>query len=69
MGFEVPVYAKALRAALSERRLNADGKSARKAPISPRWSERLFRRTTPTTTFQRCLAVHMHFAQHHSALD
>ena len=27
-----------------------------------------FRRAQPTT-FQRCLAVHMHFAQHASALD
>jgi hypothetical protein len=29
---------------------------------------RLFRRETPST-FQRCLAVHMHYAQRASALD
>lgn len=34
----------------------------------PPRAQGFFRRTQPTT-FQRCLAVHMHFAQHASALD
>lgn len=35
---------------------------------APPRAQGFFRRTQPTT-FQRCLAVHMHFAQHASALD
>lgn len=30
---------------------------------------RLFRRPAPATLFQRCLAVHIHYAQRASALD
>jgi hypothetical protein len=30
---------------------------------------RLFRRESTPSTFHRCLAVHMHFAQRSSALD
>lgn len=67
MGFEVPVYAKAVRAALRDRR-HVNGETPPRASTASRFSARLFRRAAPTT-FQRCLAVHMHFAQHHSALD
>ena len=35
---------------------------------TPPRAQGFFRRAQPTT-FQRCLAVHMHFAQHASALD
>jgi hypothetical protein len=35
---------------------------------APPRAQGFFRRAQPTT-FQRCLAVHMHFAQHASALD
>ena len=68
MGFEVPVYAKAVRTALRERRPHVNGETAPRTSAASRFSARLFRRAAPTT-FQRCLAVHMHFAQHHSALD
>jgi hypothetical protein len=69
MEFTIPVYAKALCAALRERGRRApDGDASRAAAVPSRLPAQLFRRATPTT-FQRCLAVHMHFAQHHSALD
>jgi hypothetical protein len=38
------------------------------SPDAPPRAPGFFRRAQPTT-FQRCLAVHMHFAQHASALD
>jgi|HubBroStandDraft_1064217.scaffolds.fasta_scaffold07202_2 hypothetical protein len=69
MEFTIPVYAKALCAALRERgRRVPDGDASRETAVPSRLPAQLFRRATPTT-FQRCLAVHMHFAQHHSALD
>lgn len=70
MDVSIPFRAKSLRDPVEKRPRN----SAATAPLArsiapPRhplggW----FRRAAPTT-FQRCLAVHMHFAQHPSALD
>jgi hypothetical protein len=69
MGVTLPVYAKALAAALRERRRpTVESDASRAAAMPPRLPAQLFRRAAPTT-FHRCLAVHMHFAQHHSALD
>jgi hypothetical protein len=69
MELTLPVYAKALCAALRERRRRtSDSAVSRETATPSRLPAQLFRRATPTT-FQRCLAVHMHFAQHHSALD
>ena len=68
MELMIPVYAKTIRDALKSRR-GAIAPTATVRPIAP--SPRapgLFRRAQPTT-FQRCLAVHMHFAQNASALD
>jgi len=43
--------------------------ATRTSPLNaPPRARGFFRRAQPTT-FQRCLAVHMHFAQHASALD
>ena len=67
MELTLPVYAKALAAALRRRTVQSEASSP--ATTTPsRLPAPLFRRATPTT-FHRCLAVHMHFAQHHSALD
>jgi hypothetical protein len=64
-----PIYGKALAAALRERpRIRRESDASGAATTPSRVPARLFRRTTPTT-FHRFLAVHMHFAQHHSALD
>ncbi len=69
MEVTLPVYAKALAAALRERRRrSAESEASRSAATPSRLPAQLFRRATPTT-FHRCLAVHMHFAKHHSALD
>jgi hypothetical protein len=65
----LPIYAKALAAALRKHRRRGSESDASRAATTPsRVPAQLFRRATPTT-FHRCLAVHMHFAQHHSALD
>lgn len=69
MEVTLPVYAKALAAALRERRRRSSESEASRGTTTPsRLPPQLFRRATPTT-FHRCLAVHMHFAQHYSALD
>jgi hypothetical protein len=70
MELTIPVYAKALCAALRDRSRRALGgdASAETVTTPTRLPAQLFRRATPTT-FHRCLAVHMHFAEHHSALD
>ncbi len=68
MDLSIPLSAKAIRKALTAPRRAAPVSKTRMAVPSPRRLGRLFRRDTPTT-FQRCLAVHMHFAQHPSALD
>jgi hypothetical protein len=68
MELTIPVYAKTIRDALTARR-SAAGPLTRGRPLAPPpRAPGLFRRAQPTT-FQRCLAVHMHFAQHASALD
>ncbi len=67
MELTIPVYAKTIREAMKSRRRAAPAALIRAlAPPAP--ARGLFRRAQPTT-FQRCLAVHMHFAQHPSALD
>ena len=69
MALFIPLSARAIRNALTApRRHVAPASDRRAAAPSPHRLGRLFRRDTPTT-FQRCLAVHMHFAQHPSALD
>ena len=69
MEVTLPVYAKAIAAALRERRRRGtENEASRATTTSSPLPAQLFRRATPTT-FHRCLAVHMHFAQHHSALD
>ncbi len=68
MELSIPLSAKAIRSALAGSRRAASVPDLRAAAPSRRRLGRLFRRDTPTT-FQRCLAVHMHFAQHPSALD
>lgn len=68
MELTIPVYAKTIRDAMKSRR-RAAAPATLIRPLAPPASGRgLFRRAQPTT-FQRCLAVHMHFAQHPSALD
>lgn len=66
MELTIPVYAKTIRDAIKSRR-SAPAPLIRPLAPPPR-ALGLFRRAQPTT-FQRCLAVHMHFAQHPSALD
>lgn len=63
-----PLSAKVIRKALAAPRRAAPASDRRVVAAPSRRLGRLFRRDTPTT-FQRCLAVHMHFAQHPSALD
>jgi len=68
MELTIPVYARTIRDAMKSRR-RAAASTALVRPLSPApRALGLFRRAQPTT-FQRCLAVHMHFAQHPSALD
>lgn len=62
-----PVSAKTIREVKSSRRAAVVATRAR-SPDAPPRAQGFFRRAQPTT-FQRCLAVHMHFAQHASALD
>jgi hypothetical protein len=62
------VYAKTIRDALKSRRSTAEPAVRIRPLAAPPRSQGLFRRAQPTT-FQRCLAVHMHFAKHSSALD
>jgi hypothetical protein len=68
MELSIPVSAKTIRDALKSRRgAPAPASSVGSLDAPPR-TQGFFRRAQPTT-FQRCLAVHMHFAQHASALD
>jgi hypothetical protein len=63
-----PVSTKTIRHALKPRR-SAPATATRVSSLDvPPRAQGFFRRAQPTT-FQRCLAVHMHFAQHASALD
>ena len=62
-----PVSTKAIRDALKPQQ-SAPTAMRVSTLDAPRRAQGFFRRAQPTT-FQRCLAVHMHFAQHASALD
>ena len=63
-----PVSAKTIRDVLTSSRSPAVA-APRVSPLNvPPRDGGFFRRAQPTT-FQRGLAVHMHFAQHASALD
>ena len=63
-----PVSTKTIGDALKSRR-SAPAVATRVSTLdAPPRVQGFFRRAQPTT-FQRCLAVHMHFAQHASALD
>ncbi len=68
MELTIPVYAKTIRDAMKSRRRAAAPPVPVRPLAPPPRAMGLFRRAQPTT-FQRCLAVHMHFAQHPSALD
>jgi hypothetical protein len=68
MELTIPVYAKTIRDAMKSRRRPPVPASLIRPLAPPARGSGLFRRAQPTT-FQRCLAVHMHFAQHPSALD
>jgi len=63
-----PVSTKTIRDALNPTRPAAVVAKRASSPDAPPRAQGFFRRAQPTT-FQRCLAVHMHFAQHASALD
>jgi hypothetical protein len=63
-----PVSPKTIRDVVKSSRSAAIGATRASALNAPRRAQGFFRRAQPTT-FQRCLAVHMHFAQHASALD
>lgn len=83
MELTIPAYAKTISDALSDtlkarqaRRASVSATPSVAAPVvAPRAVQpqrrplgRLFARQAPST-FQRCLAVHMHYAQRASALD
>ena len=72
MELTIPAYAKTISETLKSRHTvratPAPAAAARGVQPVRRPLGRLFRRDTPST-FQRCLAVHMHFAQRASALD
>ena len=63
-----PVSTKTIRDVLNSSRGVAVDVRRASSPDAPPRAQGFFRRAQPTT-FQRCLAVHMHFAQHASALD
>lgn len=73
MEITIPAYAKTISDTLKARR--SERATAVPAVAAPRAVQperrplgRLFRRQAPST-FHRCLAVHMHYAQRASALD
>jgi len=72
MELTIPAYAKTLSETLKARRAQPTSAPAAPTPraVQParRPLGRLFRRAEPST-FHRCLAVHMHYAQRASALD
>jgi len=63
-----PVSAKTIRDALKSSRSAAVVATRMSSLNTPPRAQGFFRRAQPTT-FHRCLAVHMHFAEHASALD
>jgi hypothetical protein len=69
MELTIPAYAKTISETLNSRqpRRASGGGSCAETSVRRRFA-RLFRRQEPTT-YHRCLAVHMYFAQSASALD
>jgi hypothetical protein len=63
-----PISTKTIRDALKSSRSAAVVATRTSSLDTPPRAQGLFRRAQPTT-FHRCLAVHMHYAQHASALD
>jgi len=70
MELTIPAYAKTISDTLKARRARRGAPAPEARAVQPerRTLGRLFRREAPST-FQRFLAVHMHFAQRASALD
>ena len=66
MELTIPRYAKTMTETLKARQ--SQHAAPRTAQPERRPLGRFFRRETPST-FQRCLAVHIHYAQRASALD
>jgi len=66
----IPAYAKTISARLKERHSRQEATAPAPRSVQPKRRPlgRFFGRKQPTT-FQRCLAVHIHFAQRASALD
>jgi hypothetical protein len=66
----IPRYAKTMTETLKARRSQHAAASVAQRAAQPerRSLGRFFRRETPST-FHRCLAVHIHYAQRASALD
>ena len=50
------------------RKLSVDPAMSGRKPLKRRWWHRFAWRRKEPTTFQRCLAVHMHFAENMGAL-
>jgi hypothetical protein len=71
MEITIPAYAKTISETLKagHSRHQAQAPSPRSVQPERRALGRLFRRDPQPTTFHRCLAVHIHFAQRASALD
>jgi hypothetical protein len=72
MALTIPAYARALGNSPKTPPVRTAQPSSTHAPRTTQPERRplgrLLRRSTPST-FHRCLAVHMHFAQRASALD
>lgn len=70
MQITIPSYAKTIGEALKGRHFRRSAKAPAPCSVQPerRPLGRFFRREAPST-FHRCLAVHMHYAQRASALD
>jgi hypothetical protein len=70
MEITIPAYAKIISDTLKSRRSARAAKLPAPRAVQParRPLGRLFSRKAPST-FHRCLAVHMHYAQRASALD
>jgi hypothetical protein len=73
MEVTTPVYAKTVSETLKARhswhQAQAQAPAPRSVQPERRALSRLFRRDPQPSTFHRCLAVHIHFAQRASALD
>ena len=73
MEITIPAYAKTisqtLKAGHPPHQAQVQAPASRSVQPQRRALGRLFRREAQPTTFHRCLAVHIHFAQRASALD